>query len=87
MFLLLIFCSVIFWTCRVKVVPHPVPIGIFEIVGKSWDGVITFEPGKDPKGRYFIVTPAFIMGTYWLEGEVGRLALELEKCRAEKEKD
>lgn len=62
-------------------------MGVFEVVGKSWDGALTFEPGKDPMGRYYLVTPAFILKTHFLEAEVLRLALELKKWQTPKKEN
>ena len=87
MCLLLICCSLSFWTsCKPKIQTVPVAIGEARIVGTFTAGIITLTPGENPAGSYFVVTKAFWYEAYKLAWKVKALELEIEKLKAEKEK-
>jgi hypothetical protein len=56
-------------------------MGDVKVVGKIQGGVLSFEPGFDPKGDYFFVTKAFILYFNFLQWENKELALEIERLR------
>ena len=85
--LLLICCSLSFWTnCKPKIQTVPVAIGEARIVGRWTDLKAQFEPGVDLRDRYLIVTEAFWLTAYRLVWKVRELELEIKKLEAKKEK-
>jgi hypothetical protein len=85
--LLLIVCSLNFWTsCKPEIQQVPVAIGETKIVGKIVNGAVTFEPGENPAGDYFIITKALWWTTYKLAQKVRLLELEIKKLEAKGEK-
>ena len=87
MCLLLICCSLSFWTsCKPRIETVPVAIGDARIVGKIVNGVASFEPGENQAGDYLIVTKALWYETYKLAWKVRELELEIKKLEAKDKK-
>ncbi len=84
--LLLIAFLASFSTACKKPAPVIVPVGDAQIAGKVVAGVVTLEPGQDPKATYYLVDRKFILVTFSLAYQVKELTLELKKCQAEKGK-
>lgn len=64
--------------------PAVVAVGEVRIVGTFHVGVLSFLPGEDPKGEYFIVTRAFVLKLADALAENRDLRLKLEKANAKK---
>lgn len=85
-FLLSIFFCLSFWTnCKPRIRTVPIAIGEVRIIGRIVNNVVSFEPGENPAGSYFIITRAFWYETYKLAWKVKALKLEIEKLKAKGE--
>jgi len=71
--------------CKPRVVTTPVLIGDTRIVGKVTAGVVTWQPGENPAGAYYIVTPALIRTVFLLAMENQELRAAGKKLQAKDE--
>lgn len=74
------------WTCQ-KTEIQLVPLGGERAVGIIDQGVITWNAGENPNGKYIIVTQALIYKFAQTLAKNLRLEKELEIERAKKEKE
>lgn len=85
-FLLLIFCSLNFWTCRPEPELTPVLIGEAKIVGKVADGQLRWEPLENQLQSAYVVTPAFVKVCLGLALENTELKAEIKKLQAREDR-
>lgn len=69
-------------TCKPRLVPQPIFVGDARIAGKITAGAVSWEPGQDPAGSYYIVTPALIKKIFALALQNSELLAEIKKLQA-----